>query len=88
MKKANTLLELAVNLMKHGKNIEEVRTELRGTILSCGDSPTCSAVEEVIKNAQHTIPYPAVTSHRECEFCGQEMRHHRYLDSTEEVICP
>ena len=42
------LIELANELFRAGWTIEMVRRELRGTILSCGDYPTCSSVEEAI----------------------------------------
>lgn len=32
-------------------------------------------------------PYPAVTSHRKCNKCGEEMRKHGYLEATNEAIC-
>jgi hypothetical protein len=34
------------------------------------------------------IPYPAITSHRKCEKCGEEMRHHGYLEKENKTVCP
>jgi len=33
------------------------------------------------------IPYPVVTSHRKCEKCGKEMRHHGYVEALNKAIC-
>jgi DNA-directed RNA polymerase subunit RPC12/RpoP len=34
------------------------------------------------------IPYPIVTSHRKCDQCGKEMRHHGYIEALEMAVCP
>ena len=48
----DTLIELARGLFEIGWEIDAVRKELRSTILDCGDSPTCGAVEEAMAVAR------------------------------------
>ena len=48
----SSLIEIAKALFERGWTVEEVRTELRGTVLACGDFPTCSSVEDAIRAAQ------------------------------------
>ena len=48
-----TLVCLAKDLLVSGWSVQAARSELRGTVLSCGDFPTCSAVEEAIGEAQN-----------------------------------
>lgn len=33
------------------------------------------------------VPYPVVTSHRKCEKCGKEMRHHGWVNEIGMAIC-
>ena len=47
-----SLAETAKELFVAGWTTERVRAELRGTVLSCGDMPTCGAVEEAISEAR------------------------------------
>ncbi len=50
-----SLTETATDLLKAGWTIERIRSELRGTVLGCGDFPTCSAVEEAIAAAKKAL---------------------------------
>jgi hypothetical protein len=50
------LRDTAKAMLREGRSIEEIRKELRGTILGCGESPTCSTVEEVIREAIEPKP--------------------------------
>ena len=52
------LLDTAKELFRAGLTIEQVRAELRGTVLLCGDFPTCSYVEEVVGIASKSIAPP------------------------------
>jgi hypothetical protein len=45
------LLDTAKMLLAAGWTIEQVRSELRCAIMSCGEPPTCSYVEEVLREA-------------------------------------
>ena len=37
--------------------------------------------------SERIIPYPAVTSHRKCKKCGQEMRYHGYIEAVYMPVC-
>lgn len=43
------LLDTAISMYKNGYSIEEIREELRKTILGNGLEPTCSYVEDVLR---------------------------------------
>lgn len=45
------LIEMARGLLRAKWTVEQVRRELRSTVLDCGDTPTCSSVEEAIAEA-------------------------------------
>lgn len=50
-----SLLETAIDMVRRNVNVNEIRTILRETVLSCGDYPTCSAVEETIGEARRIV---------------------------------
>ena len=50
-----SIFNLAKELKQAGWSEDQIRTELRGTILLCGDSPTCGAVEEAIAFANKSV---------------------------------
>ena len=50
-----SIFQNAKELKQAGLSEEQIRAELRGTILSCGDFPTCSSVEDAIRFANKEI---------------------------------
>jgi hypothetical protein len=40
-----------------------------------------------VPDSKVIVSYPAVTSHRKCGKCGEEMRHHGWNHATGEAIC-
>lgn len=78
----STIDETARELFKAGWSVEAVRAELQGTILDCGDAPTCSAVEEAMARALPVMGLrgchamttaPSTTSRRgKKRFCAQK----------------
>jgi hypothetical protein len=55
-----TLKDHALSFLKVGYDDEAVRRELRGMIIGEGLSPTCSAVEEAIREAKSVMKPPIV----------------------------
>jgi len=53
--------------------------------VKCGSKNIFDCNVEVIGPV---ITYPAVTSHRKCQKCGKEMRHHGYVEVLNMAICP
>jgi len=50
-----SIFETAKALKREGWSEEQIRSELRGTVLSLGDFPTCSDVEEAIAFANKSV---------------------------------
>lgn len=49
------LLETAKTMLEAGASAEEVRAELRGSSNADGANPTCSYVEEVLREAYRLV---------------------------------
>ena len=60
------MMQIALELRKLRWSEEAIRSTLRGMVLSCGDIPTCSTVEEVIRAVRHEPVYSY-----KCIWCGQ-----------------
>ena len=52
----------------------------------CGPRNAAMSLADKMRGMR-MIPHPFVTSHKKCEICGRETRHHGFIQETGETIC-